>query len=384
MSTLGTWFFLRNGRRSFKPDPLRDKEMMFCHQDVQVSIQSSVEQAFATDQTLKLLLWGDWGVGKTHTLHHLDFWLSQHGGDFPTRIVLVKIGDVAKNSRFAVVHKDLLDGIGLPRMIELAYAYMQGGRGLVAGLQEIGVPAGIREAFNKLLVGTPGQTPPDVVVTAWNYLRGVDVGRTGAALGLGDRITDSKEFYSVLAALGHLVKTVEDRQLVFLVDEAARLEAVSDALEVERHWVNINTMIFDQENRHFGFVYTVSGRTADDIPRALFEPQIENRLGNRKLELRNLEPTGVKEFLTRLTESFVDQTALENDPTVSIRQNPDYNWARYPFTASAFDRFVDFFQRTPENSKPRDIADRLDEAGFYALKAQKRLIDDDVLNQVNM
>jgi len=379
MITLASWFHLRSGRRSFKPDPLRDRELVFCHLDVQESIQLAVEKAFATDETIKLLLWGDWGVGKTHTLRHLDYWLSLHGEEYPTLVVFAKIGDVAKNSRFAIVHRDLLDGIGLEATIQMVHTYIQASGNLLTGLEAIGIPAAICQAFNKLLVATPGQAPPEIATTAWNYLRGANVGRTGSALGLQEQMTDSKDFYYTLAALGHIVGKVRRKQLVFLVDEAARLEAVSDALEVERHWVNINTLIFDQENRYFGFVYTVSGKSSDDIPRALFEPQIENRLGSRRVELTNLQPEGVRRFVRNIVETFVDRGDLEGSEGGALTRDVEYSWEAYPFSASAFDRFVEYFQRTPENSKPRDVADRLDEAGFYAIKAGEKLIREPTL-----
>lgn len=384
MITLATWFHLKSGRRSFKPDPLRDKEVMFCNQDVQKSVQLAVERAFATDETVKLLLWGDWGVGKTHTLRHLDYWLAQNAAEYPTLTVFAKIGDVAKNSRFAIIHKDLLDGIGLDRSIQMVHQYMQQHGNLLAGLDGIGIPAPIAQAFNKLLVATPGQAPPDIVVTAWNYLRGANVGKAGTSLGLQEQMLDSKDFYYTLCALGHIVRLVQNKQLVFLVDEAARLEAVSDALEVERHWVNVNTLNFDPENRFFGLVYTVSGKSPDDIPRALFESQIENRLGNRRIELANLRPDGVRQFVRNLAENFIDRSALEGDQEARVANRNDYSWDVYPFTGPAFDRFVEFFQRTPENSKPRDIADRLDEAGFYAIKSEDRLITEATLQAIGL
>lgn len=384
MITLASWFHLKAGRRSFKPDPLRDRDLLFCHQDVQESIQLAVERAFATGETIKLLLWGDWGVGKTHTLRHLEYWLSQRSADFPTLTVFAKIGDVAKNSRFSIVHKDLLDGIGLDSAIAMAHEYIQRAGNLLGGLESIGIPAGICQAFNKLLVATPGQAAPEIVVTAWNYLRGTNVGKAGTALGLQEQILDSKDFYFTLAALGHIVAKVKGKQLVFLVDEAARLEAVGDVLEVERHWVNLNTLIFDQENRFFGFVYTVSGKSTDDIPRALFETQIENRLGNRRMELMNLPPEGVRSFIRNLVESFVDREAVEADTEAKLVSDANYSWQCYPFDAPALDRFVEYFQRTPEDSKPRNVADRLDEAGFYAVKSNERLITENVLGTLGL
>jgi hypothetical protein len=383
MPNLNSWFFLKGERRSFKPHPLQDRDVMFCHQDVEGNIRVAIERAYALGETVKLLLWGNWGVGKTHTLRHIEYWLSTHSEDFPAKTVFVEIGDVSRNSSFQVIHKDLLDGIGLPKLIDLAFGFMREGGDLMSGLEGIGIPGPIRQAFNKLYVATPGSAPPDLVVMAWNYLKGDDIGTKGAALGLPRQLTDGKEFYYVLAALGFIFQKVDHRQLLFLVDEGAKLEAVSATQEMERHWVNVNKLIFDQDNTYFGFVYTVSG-SADEIPAALFEPQIENRLGNRRMELRNLPADGVRDFIRNLTASFVNFDTAESDTEASLTSNSEYSRDSYPFADAAFDRFVEYFQRTQENSKPRDICAQLDDAAFYAMKANKRLIDDEILDQLGL
>jgi hypothetical protein len=384
MQRLNDWYFLREDRSSFKPQPLRDGELMLCHRDVEASIRFAIEKAFALGETVKLLLWGDWGVGKTHTLRHIEHWLRQHSNEYPARTIFIEIGDVRRDSSFGVIHKDLVDGIGLAALVDLAFAYMRAGGNLLGDLERLGIPASIREAFNKLYVAIPGQAPPEIVQTAWHYLRGDDVGAKGSALGLPRQLEDGKEFYYVLAALGHIVRKVENRQLLFLVDEAAKLEAVSAVAEKERHWVNVNKLIFDQENSHFGFVYTVSGKGVDELPVALFEPQIENRLGKRKIELKNLEASDVRSFLRDLIAAFVDKQRVEGDQQAAVATHPAYDPAAYPFTAPALDRFVDYFERSQENSKPRDITDRLDDAAFYAMKDGERLIGEGVLSSLEM
>lgn len=384
---VGSWFFLKDGRRSFKPDPLRDRALMFCNLDVQNNIQLAIERAFATDETVKLLLWGDWGAGKTHTLRHLEYWFGANQSDYPAQSVFVRIGDIRKDSNFGAIHKDLLDGVGLPALVTHAFSFMQSGRNLVTELDSIGIPQPIIQALNKLYVAVPGMAGgsyPPIVTTAWQYLRGGNVGRAGVELGLPTELSDSKEFYYVLAAIGFLVKQVTGKQLLFLVDEAARLEAVSDVLQVERHWVNVNTMIFDQENRYFGFVYTVSGKDADAIPRALFEPQIENRLGNRRIEIQNLDLSDMRGFIEKLKEHFVDRAALEADDTAKILQNPLYSWDAYPFTPDGLAYFVSYFQREPANAKPRDISERMDSAAFFAMKRESRLIGEELLSELGL
>jgi len=162
MPNLNTWFYLADNRRSFKPHPLQDRQVMFCHEDVEQNIRMAIEKAYALGETLKLLLWGDWGVGKTHTLRHIDYWLTQRPAEYPAKTVFVEIGDVSRNSSFQVIHKDLLDGIGLEKLVELAFGYMREGGDLMSGLERIGIPNSIRQAFNKLYVATPGSAPPRV------------------------------------------------------------------------------------------------------------------------------------------------------------------------------------------------------------------------------
>ncbi len=384
MLTLGEWFCLRGERLNFAPDTVKDREVLFCHDEVQSDIQDGIEKAYATGATVKMLLYGDWGVGKTHSLRHLEYWLANHASEFPAFSVFVEIGDVYRKSNFSVIHRDLIDGVGLNKARELVFGFLQHSPDIMAGLRSIGVPDSIGSAFSKLLAAPPGTTPPPVVTTSWEYLRGINVGKDGIDIGLPSRLTDSKDFYYVLQGFGHLFKVVDCRQLIFLVDEASKLEAVGVDQEVTRHWINVNKMIFDQNNRYFGFVYTVSARAVDDVPQALYDPQIENRLGDRKYELKNLDAASVEVFLRRLVDKFVDRNRVEQNVTSGVIRASEYNWDSYPFIEQGLSRFVDYFERTQENSKPRDIAGKLDDAGFKAMKRGKRLIDEEILGSMNL
>jgi hypothetical protein len=379
--TTTEWFFLRDGRKSFKPHPLRDREMFFCHQDVQQSILASVEQAYALGTPIKLILWGDWGVGKTHTLRHLDYWLEQHAGDYPTRTIYVEIGDLDAKSSFAAIHSDLLEEIGLQTVIRWVHEYVRLKGSVLAGLESIGVPMHIREVVNRFLMTAPGTAPTEVVTAAWQYLRGE--GNRAPNVGIASTMTEGKDFYQVLASLGHLCEAVEGKKLLFMVDEAAKLDDAGLNATMERHWVNVNKLIFDQDNTYFGFIYTVSGKTAKALPKAIYESQIQNRLGaNRLLQLRTLEPGDVRLFLSSLFERLIDQPAVLQSSDVTTASG--FGISTFPFTAPAFDEFVAFFQRAQQDSKPRDIADRLDSAAFDAFRKNRRLIDEDSLQAIGL
>jgi hypothetical protein len=61
-----------------------------------------------------------------------------------------------------------------------------------------------------------------------------------------------------------------------------------------------------------------------------------------------------------------------------------YRWEDYPFTVAARIEFVDFFNRSLQDAKPRDICNKLYDAAFIASKTGKRLIDEACLRAAKM
>jgi hypothetical protein len=251
-------------------------------------------------------------------------------------------------------------------------------------LRDSGVSVQVAEAFSKLLLASPGSAPPQAVAMAFDYLKGRNIGKAAAATGLSERLSQSQELFDVLKALGEMHLAVNQRRMLFVADEAAKLEDVSQDIATEQHWLNVNKLIFADENRSFGFIYTISARRAGDLPRVLFEAQIKNRLGDNVFELKNLATNDVQTFLRKLIDNFVDKAGVEALVAAGTIPSAAYNWDAYPFTVSAKAEFVDYFNRTQEASKPRDISKKLDAVAFVAGKLGRRLIDEDCLRAKKM
>ena len=180
-----------------------------------------------------------------------------------------------------------------------------------------------------------------------------------AQIGLGERIDQSQELYSVLAAIGRMVREVNGKQLLLIADEAAKLEAVSDGDATEAHWMSVNRLIFDDNNDNFGFIYTLSGKSRNSIPSVLSDPQVENRIGKENyIQLLPLPPSDVSSFLARLTQEFINLNCVNALLDGGEIQRTGFVQQAYPFTQDALREFVDFFARSQENSKPRDITGR--------------------------
>lgn len=378
------WFFLKHGRDNFKPNVISDSRLILCHEDlVQDEIIGSIERRFAANEPVKMLLYGDYGIGKTHTLYHIAWWLEENKADYPVHTVQVEVGDITKTTRFDVLVSQFLDVIGLDELIRLTHAFQQSHPNVAKSLEKIGIPASVASAIHKFNMTAPGDTPSPVVVQSFEYLKGRKPSAQALQMGLGLQLTDSNDLYFVLLAIGEMHRAVYDRRLLFMADEATKLEAIEADDATQAHWLNANKLILDDNNNTFGFIYTVSGRRKN-LPQVFSEPQIQNRLGDNAIELKNLAPEDVGHFLGKLREHFVDRPAVEAAVEAGEIPRDEYSWDTYPFTASGLDHFIDFFARAQENAKPRDISGKLDDAAFVAAKTGRRLIDVECLQKAKM
>jgi hypothetical protein len=380
---LRDWFFLKPGRDNFKPHNVRDKSFTFCHEQlVNHEIIGSIERRFAANEPVKMLIYGDWGVGKTHTINHICWWLDAHNADYPARPVVIEIGDITKTTRFDALVGPFIDALGLDFLVNLVHGYIKLQPNVQRGLEEATVSSHVADAFSKLLVASPGSTPPPLVLSAVEYLKGRKPSG-GPAMGFGQQVTGSTDLFAVLLAMGEMYQAVHGARIIFFADEAAKLEAVDSDDAVRAHWENANKLIFDDRNNTFGFVYTISGRRKN-LPHCLFSPQLQNRLGENVFEMKNLPPTDVGTFLRNLIDAFVDRAAVEAQVAEGVIPSADYSWDDYPFTAQGKEEFIGYFSRTQQDSKPRDISHKLTDAAFIAMKSGKRLIDLDSLKAANM
>lgn len=384
MPTLKEWFCFRDDRDNFKLKVREDANLIFCHVDeVDNMIISSIERRFAANEPIKMLIFGDWGVGKTHTAYHIAWWLNEHRDEYPAHPVMIEVGDLERKSRFDVLVRPFLDELGVHFLIDLAGKYLKIKGNTVKALKDAGVSDYVATTFSKFNIAVPGETPPPVVMDAFQILQGRKPGPGFASNSLGFQITESKDFFNVLYAVGEMYRAVYGHRLLFIADEAARLDEVSNDEATLAHWIAVNRDIFDDKNNCFGFIYTLTGK-ANRLPRAIWDPQIQNRVGQSAFELRTLAKPDVEHFLAKLINFLVDWNKVDALVATGQIAREDFDKDAYPFTLNGRARFIDFFQRSQENAKPRDISDRLDLLGFIAMKSSSRLINEACLDRANM
>lgn len=384
-SPLREWFCFKEGRDNFKPHNIRDGNLSFCHQQLlSDEIIGSIERRFAANEPVKMLIYGDWGVGKTHAVYHIRWWLETKRDIYPAYPVVIEIGDINKTTRFDALVRPFLEALGLDFLVQLVHDYLKQRPNVVHALAGAGVGSSVAEAFSKLLLASPGSTPPPMVLQAFEYLKGRKLAPAAASMGFGQSLSGSNDFFHVLLGIGEMYRVVHGARIIYMADEAAKLEAVDTDDAIRAHWENVNKLIFDDTNGTFGFVYTISGRARRSLPQALLSSQLQNRLGDNIFEMKNLQPADVGLFLRNLVDEFVDRKKVEALVGTGGINAVEYSWEAYPFTGDAKSEFIDYFSRSQENSKPRDISNKLNDAGFVASKSAKRLIDVDCLRKAQM
>jgi len=381
---LGDWFCMKDGRSSFLPELPKDAHLVFCHDDIiKNKIITGIEMRFATRKPIKMLIYGDWGVGKTHLMYHIRWWLQQNKADYPAYPVIIEIGDITKKSRFDDIVRPFLDALGLDFLINLVHQYRGKEPNVAKGLRDRGIASHIAEAFNKILLSSPGQPAVDLVVHSFEFLKGRKIAGQ-ATMGLSQPLDQSQDLYQVLLAIGEMYLTVNGERILFVADEAAKLENVDADEATQYHWVTANKLIFDDQNNSFGFIYTVTGKQEKQLPRAIWDPQIQNRLGKHAYRLDTLATGDVDSYLTKLLNEFIEWDKVQSLVDSGTINSAEYDRQSYPFTAEARLRFLDHFNRNQEDAKPRDISGSLDILGFQAGKKGKRLITADIFDSLDM
>jgi polygalacturonase len=101
---------------------------------------------------------------------------------------------------------------------------------------------------------------------------------------------------------------------------------------------------------------------------------------NNYIELETLAaPANVQQFVREMLEHLVDQVEAEKriqaDTLPSTKDT-------YPFTATAFDLLCDYACQDVIKSTPRNIIRTINECAIAAWDAQKKVIDEDIVNEI--
>lgn len=299
-----------------------------------------------------MVLYGDWGVGKTHTMRHMQYTIEGEPG-FDATVVFVEMPDITSKSTFQVVHASLLDALGVESAKRWATQFQANHPTDAHGrIQEFTQSGDIATAFGNLLAMGEGAR------IAWDWLRGLALSAGDARLvGLPPSLMQSGHYVHVLRMLGNLSQEVDGKMLVLMVDEATKLADVTNA-DAINHWTNALKLLADSANKEVGLIVSGSWIDPDDSPVPLQDEQVSGRFGeSHYIRLHNLDEEDTSEFMSALLQQWADPELREERVGANAGEadGEEISAETYPFTRPGFDLAVQYACRQGGYTTPREI-----------------------------
>jgi Cdc6-like AAA superfamily ATPase len=379
METMQSWFGLKAEHQDFSIETDADAKQFFARQELDEDLMAKLRRSFRTGNPPKLVLYGDWGWGKTHTLRHMEYKIST-SADFPAIVVFVELPDITAKSTFQVAHSALLDALGLKRVQEWVLLYRTRHSENAFELIRVFTQSDdIARAFENLL--SPGAGSQ----IAWDWLRGISVSAGDARLaGLSPGLSQSTHFVKVLQMFGRLARDVEEKVLVFMLDEAAKLDFVSNP-DAVNHWLNAFKLLADQQTKEVGFIVSGSWTDVNDMALPLQDPQVAGRFGDPNyVLLRPLDEEDTETFVISLLQEWIDPTRREEIIAASVDQadGEEVTDKTFPFTKPGLELTVQYACRQGGYTTPRDIQVTLDNLLNHAIDDGRHIVSASYLRPV--
>jgi Cdc6-like AAA superfamily ATPase len=376
-----SWFGLKETHRDFSIQTEGDRRLFFARHELDVELKRRLNRAFRTENPPKMVLYGDWGVGKTHTMRHLQYEIESQPA-YSAVIVFVELPDITKKATFQVAHSALLDAFGIDRaknwLLHFQTKHQADARDLIQDFTQSG---DIAIAFSNLLgFGEASRI-------AWDWLRGIKLSATDARMaGLPPVLDQSGHFVKVLQLLGQLAREIEDAMLVFMLDEATKLNAVTDSDSLA-HWTNAFKLLADDSTKEVGLVVSISVIDLNDIAEPLHDPQVMSRFGQSNyVRLSNLSEEETRSFISDLVHEWTDSDLGEQliKKFGAEAEGQDLSHQSFPFTEDGLSLAARYaaYRDGAGYTTPRDIQKNLDDLLNRAIDDGRHILSSTYLDSV--
>lgn len=370
MEEMKEWFCL-NEREHFYIDPESDAALYFGRHELEERLKNQIENSFLKVGVPKIFLTGPYGSGKTHTLFHIKHFLGKPQNLHPAEVIYFDMGPLRAKTDYAHLHRLFLDRLTRDVVKNLVDRFLgqHVGPNLETKLKEYFPRADIANAMRALSFGSTQSLP------AWKWLCGERLSdEQQQMLNLTKNLTEPAELVEVLQATGKLMKDVESKKIVYLIDEAEELHQVTNADAIASFQWSLRQLA-DNSNKMIGFVFAAKGGGGEELPPILDFPAIKSRIGENNIidipHFGGVQDT--KGFIMDLLVHLIDgekarQTIQANglDTTVEF----------FPFTEDAIDNLCEYIRENPERALPRAIIEAINECAVNAFRAGERVITD--------
>jgi hypothetical protein len=375
------WFCLRSGRRNFQIDPVRDKDVLLGQPEWQEQIDSRLKRAQLLGTPVRLIWWGQFGIGKTHRLRHTEHVIKASGYKYYPSYVIAT--DLQEKTGFERLHYELINSLSREEMQKMVSSYQ-----LKVRTGEPGVPT-LRDICSnnsdvEAALKSFASDNDNLVLPAWRFLCGLTLKGNDIALAgvTKDGLDSSHDFSAVLGALARIIYIESGRELLYLIDEAENLTKVTNKTAESRWQESLRSML-DVPN--LSIVATVGAERFQDVPKLLVMPDIVRRVQkDNYVQMEAFKLPDVTVFVKGLLEKWIDGdqvTALEAEVKSSV---PDYARELFPFTKGAFEKFCEYAVVDPRTAKPSEILARLDKIAAEAYFRNSLVITRNLLTDMGI
>ena len=377
------WFCLGDGRKNFQIDPLRDQKFMFGQPQWEDEIKSRLKRAQLLGTPVRLLWWGQYGIGKTHRLHHTQFLVQQNG--FHYHPCYVTASDVQEKTGFERLHYELVNSLGRELMQKFVASYLLKLKNQTPGvptLREVcGTAADVESAIKNF-----GGDNENLILPAWRFLCGLELKGTESAFAgvTKAQLDSSHEFAAVLGALARIINIETNTELLYLIDEAENVQKVTNKTAAARWQESLRAML---DVPGISLVIAVGAERFQDVPPLLISADFVRRMQkDNYVHMEAYKLPDVTSFMKQLLSQWIDpakRAALEGSENLAASV-ADYDPNVYPFSAGAFEKYCEYAVVDPRTAKPSEIIVRLDRIAAEAYFSDRRLIDKNHLTDMGI
>jgi len=376
---LKDWLCLKD-RGDFTILPERDGELFFGETVLEEQIRTAIEEQMIRGRPPKSVIFGDYGIGKTHMLFHIKYYLEK---SYPNKtcVVYLKLPALDVDSTFQILHQRIMESVGMSVIQDLVkrLSLMLSGPNLMRDLIQFFGDENFAKAANSL--GSYG----NLAIEAWRWMCGIELPDASQGnIGVTRNLEQPADYVMVLENVGKLFRESskeESRTLILLIDECEDLGKIKrpDAVTNWEHALReLST------NNYIGMIFALStdqtswSKTPILGKDAIYTRIVENELGKYLL----MPPIGSVENVRKFVEGMLTLIDKKCAAAKIKDNNLSISVDTYPFDADALHAIERFVVETPKRRRPRYIIAVLNKLGVHAFKNKKFYLTGDETKEV--
>jgi len=372
-------FCLKGDRKNFTINfrlNEEDRAAYFGKRKINEEIIEDIRERYMIGSQPKKYLYGQYGVGKTHTLFNIKYKLEESPEakaitDYQVKCCFID-AEFKEKTNYNYLHAQMMESLTLEKIKEIIDEYLatNAGPDLEDKLRTDFGDANIARAIRAL--GYAGEP-----ITLWKWLCGGSL--TAAELtsyNLTKNMNTISEMYRVLVGIMQLFVNKEVYYL-FLLDEMEGLTNIRNQ-DCRESFHDAFRRLADDDNSVVGFIVSIYAMQEEEIPDFVFREDIKTRLN--KANIHPLEylahEDDVRRFLKDLLALVIDdEKKKEKEKQGQLPSGLEY----YPLTDEAMDELVNLAISAPTASLPRNFISALNEGAVHAARRDSYVIDTDDL-----